>query len=166
MTSLRSRFTSGKALAVIGSAIGIGEYLKLGKGERQSGGGQRSSNITDAMEAVLGAAYLDGGVKAVKKIFEKLFIPMIKINPEDTWSENPKGHLQEISQKKWKTNPVYRLINQKGPAHAKVFTVKVFVNKIIAGQGKGLSKQQAEQNAAENAIEFLRQQETHPDHDS
>ena len=83
LTCLRSRLTSGKALAQIGRSIGLGEYLKLGKGERMSGGQQRASNITDAMEAILGAAYLDRGLKAVEKIFLKLFIPLIEIEPDD-----------------------------------------------------------------------------------
>jgi len=159
LTSLRSRLTSGKALGKVGSAIGLGDQLKLGKGEQKSGGHQRTSNIVDAMEAILGAAYLDGGIKAVSKIFNNLFIPLIAVSPDDIWIDNPKGQLQEVTQGRWKTNPVYHLLSQKGPAHSKVFTVNVIVNNMIAGTGTGLTKQQAEQEAALIAVQMFRKKE-------
>jgi len=155
LTSLRSQMASGKALAKIGLAINLGDNLKLGKGEMKSGGNQRASNVMDAMEAVLGSAYLDGGLKAVRKIFNNLFIPMIKINPEESWLDNPKGQLQQITQKKWKINPTYHVIKQDGPSHLKLFTIEVIVNEMKIGVGKGSTKQEAEQQAAQNTIQIL-----------
>ncbi len=155
LTSLRSQMASGKALAKIGLAINLGDHLKLGKGEMKSGGNQRASNVMDAMEAVLGSAYLDGGLKAVRKIFNNLFIPMIKINPEESWLDNPKGQLQQITQKKWKINPTYHVIKQDGPSHLKLFTIEVIVNEMKIGVGKGSTKQEAEQQAAQNTIQIL-----------
>lgn len=155
LTCLRSRLTSGKALAKIGQTSGLGRQIKLGKGEEQTGGHQRPSNIADAMEAILGAAYLDGGLKAVRKIFIKLFMAEIEVRPDDTWSDNPKGQLQAVAQRKWKANPSYRVISQEGPAHAQRFTVDVLVNGQRSGTGHGRTKQEAEQQAARHALQAL-----------
>ncbi|NLB59574.1 MAG: ribonuclease III [Lentisphaerae bacterium] len=152
LTCMRSRLTSGKALAHIGRAIGLGEYIKLGKGERLSGGQQRSSIITDAMEAILGAAYLDRGLPAVSRIFKKLFIPLIEIEPDDAWSDNPKGQLQVIAQQRWKCNPQYRLLRQEGPSHSKLFTVQVIIGRRALGTGCGATKRAAEQQAAHQTL--------------
>lgn len=155
LTLLRSRLTSGKALARIGSSINLGAAIKLGKGEQASGGHQRDSNITDALEAVLGAAYLDGDLKAVRKIFKTLFVPLIAIHPEDGWHDNPKGQLQVISQRRWKTNPAYRLVSRSGPPHASVFTVEAVISGKVSGTGKGTNKREAEQAAAQQALQNL-----------
>ncbi len=156
LTCLRSRLTSGKALAQIGHAIGLGEYLKLGKGERMSGGHERASNITDAMEAILGAAFLDRGLKAVEKIFLKLFIPLIEIEPDDAWSDNPKGQLQVVAQRRFQANPRYQVVRQDGPSHSKTFTVHALVGGKHVGTGRGLTKRDAEQQAAAHALRQLR----------
>lgn len=156
LTCLRSRMTSGKALAQIGRSIGLGEYLKLGKGERMSGGQQRASNITDAMEAILGAAYLDRGLKAVEKIFHKLFVPLIEIEPDDAWSDNPKGQLQVVAQRRWQANPRYQIVRQDGPSHSKIFTVHAIVGGSHQGTGRGATKREAEQQAAASALRQLR----------
>lgn len=157
LTCLRSRLTSGKALAQVGHSIGLGEHLRLGKGERRSGGQGRSSNVTDALEAVLGAAYLDRGLRAVEKIFGKLFIPLIKIEPNDAWSDNPKGRLQVIAQHRWKSNPQYHVIRQEGPSHSKIFTVRVMVDGTALGMGRGATKRDAEQQAAGHALEQVKE---------
>ncbi|MBU4200724.1 MAG: ribonuclease III [Verrucomicrobia bacterium] len=157
LTCLRSRLTSGKALAKISRSIGLGEYLRLGKGERMSGGQHRASNITDAMEAILGAAYLDRGLKAVEKIFIKLFIPLIEIEPDDAWSDNPKGQLQVIAQRRWKSNPQYHVLRQDGPSHLKVFTIRVSVGGNNVGTGRGATKREAEQNAAQHVLEQMQE---------
>ncbi len=155
LTCLRSSLTSGKALAGIGRTIGLGEYISLGKGELKSGGQQRPSNITDALEAVLGAAYLDRGLPAVKKIFAKQFIPLLKNQSGDIWLDNPKGLLQAVGQRHWKSNPHYNLIQQSGPAHSKIFTVRVTVGSSVQGIGQGSTKRAAEQQAANHALEQL-----------
>lgn len=155
LTLLRSRLTSGKALARIGGAINLGAAIKLGKGEQASGGRQRDSNITDALEAILGAAYLDGDLKAVRKIFQTLFVPLIAIHPEDGWQDNPKGQLQVIAQREWKTNPAYHLVSRVGPPHASMFTVEAVIRGKVSGIGKGASKREAEQSAARQALQAL-----------
>ena len=162
LTTLRTQFTSGKALAMIGKKIDLGDQLKLGKGERRSGGDKRASNIEDAMEAIMGAAYLDGGLKAVNKIFLKLFVPMVEISPESSLKINPKGRLQEITQRKWGMNPVYHVLSEKGLPHSKTFVVEVLINSKPAGKGKGSSKREAEEVAASMAIEKLQEQGSIP----
>lgn len=153
MTMLRSRLSSGKALAQIGQSIQLGDWLQLGKGERQSGGHRRPSNIADALEAVIGAAYLDGGVKAVARIFAKIFLFLLDgVESADALKDNPKGYLQEIIQRRWKKNPHYRLARVSGPAHARIFFVEAEVNGVVAGSGQGVSKRDAEQTAAQDAL--------------
>ena len=156
LTTLRSRVTSGKALAALASDIGIGEYLFVGKGEERSGGRTRRSNLTDAIEAILGAVYIDGGLKGFKKVFNNFFPALIKALDDDLWAANPKGELQEYSQAQWKISPVYHLMDESGPAHASVFTVEVEVNGIRTGHGIGGSKQEAERRAAAMALEKRR----------
>lgn len=156
LTNLRSRLTSGKALAGIGQGIQLGDWLQLGKGEQKSGGHRRPSNITDALEAIIGAAYLDGGLRAVTRIFAKLFLTLMEgIESSDQFEDNPKGRLQEISQRRWKTNPHYRIIRHSGPAHARVFFVETEIKGIVVGTGKGLCRRDAEQCAAQDAIDRI-----------
>lgn len=155
MTSLRSQVTSGQALATIARTLELGEYLLMGKGEQQSGGRARSSNLADALEALLGAAYQDGDMKAVRKIFKKVFVPELAALSGDVWASNPKGKLQEISQRRWKKSPVYHLRKETGPAHAAVFTVDVELDDGISATGEGRSKQNAQREAARQALKML-----------
>ncbi|MFA7157755.1 MAG: ribonuclease III [Kiritimatiellia bacterium] len=157
MTMLRSRLTSGKALAGLGQSIRLGDWLQLGRGEQKSGGNRRPSNITDAFEAVIGAAFLDGGIVAVSRIFHKLFLGLLKgiDSSSDQLEDNPKGRLQELVQRRWKTNPHYRVVKQTGPAHARIFFVQAEINGQAAGLGRGACKRDAEQDAARDAVERI-----------
>lgn len=156
LTAFRSQITSGKALASIASDIELGEHVRVGKGEERSGGRHRPSNLADCIEAVIGAAYIDGGIKAAQKIFKKLFIPCIEGLSGDVWEGNPKGKLQEYSQRTWRAGPRYRVRNTAGPAHATTFTVEVTLHDGTCAVGSGQSKQQAERQAARNALHKLR----------
>lgn len=155
LTCLRSRLASGKALARLASAIELGRFIQLGKGEQQSGGRQRESVLTDALEAILGAAYLDGRLKAVEKIFRTLFVPSIEIRTDDLWTDNPKGRLQVVAQQRWKANPSYRQARVDGPAHERVFTVEVSARGHRLATGRGSTKRDAEQDAARAALTAL-----------
>lgn len=152
LTRMRSRLTNTKTLARIASSIQLGEHLLLGRGEQQSGGHKRTSNLGDALEAVLGAAYLDGGVKAVSRIFDKLFGGEIEATGADRWQDNPKGALQEVSQRTWRTSPRYHLVKEEGPAHARHFTVEVVISGNVLATGHGTSKRDAETDAATQAL--------------
>ena len=155
LTALRSRVTSGKALAALARDIDIGEYLLVGKGEEHSGGRERASNLTDALEAIFGAVYIDGGIRGFDKVFARLFHPLIDELGDDVWDGNPKGRLQEHAQAEWRCSPVYRLISSQGPAHAATFTVEVEMNGRRCGRGEGRSKQEAERLAATVALEAI-----------
>ena len=155
LTKMRSLLTSGDTLAAIAATIDIGEHLQMGKGEAQSGGAERPSNLTDAMEAVIGAAFLDRGLSAVSKIFETLFWDKLQELPEESDINNPKSALQEHCQKELKTSPVYRLLREEGPSHARVFHMEVLVENEVCGVGEGSSKRDAEQVAASVALEKL-----------
>lgn len=155
LTTYRSQITSGKALADLAADIDIGEYLKMGRGEIASGGRSRASNLADAFESVLGAAYLDGGVKAVDKIFTLLFLPCIAGLSGDVWADNPKGKLQDYAQRQLKTSPRYSIVKRDGPPHATVFTVEASLSDGVQAEGVGANKQEAETEAAKKMIEKL-----------
>jgi len=155
LTAVRSLVTSGKALAGLAKSIDLGSYLLVGKGEEASGGRRRQSGLADAFEAVLGAVYLDAGLKGVKKVFKKLFVRLIEEAGDDMWRGNPKGKLQEMVQARWKSNPVYNLTGQNGPPHAAIFSVEVLVGGKIVGSGTGSTKQSAECRAASAALDHF-----------
>ncbi|OVE75411.1 ribonuclease III [bacterium E08(2017)] len=155
LTSFRSQVTNGKALADIGMSIGVGEYIKMGRGEEGSGGRTRSSNLADAMESILGAAYLDGGRKAVDKIFSRIFVPAIDNLNGDVWADNPKGKLQDYSQKTLKGSPRYKIVKREGPPHSTVFTVEASLPDGKTGTGQGNNKQEAETEAAKQILEDI-----------
>lgn len=162
LTSYRSQTTNGQILAEIAQSIDLGTFIKMGKGEENSGGRKRESNLADALEAVIGAAYLDGGLKAVNKIFEQLFVPKLENLSGDVWDGNPKGKLQELSQRQWKGSPRYRIVSKDGPPHAAIFTVEVALADGSAGTGKGRNKQEAEARAAADALSRLDMQKNQP----
>jgi len=155
MTALRSRVTSGRALAKIARDIELGDFLKMGKGEEQSGGRKRASNLADALEAVIGAAWIDGGIRATHKLFKTLFQPRIDALSGNVWEGNPKGQLQEYTQAHWKASPQYRVTGTDGPPHAAVFSVEVLIPGGRAFSGQAGSKQKAEAVAAAAALESL-----------
>ncbi len=156
MTRLRSSITSTRALAEIAEDLEIGRYLMLGRGEQLTGGSNKTSNLADALEAILGAAYIDGGCQAVRKIFRNVFLPRLSDCMEVDYIENPKGKLQETCQRKWKINPRYRLLQEQGPSHDKTYTMNVYLNEHIVGSGTAANKKEAERQAAIMAIERIR----------
>jgi ribonuclease-3 len=158
MTALRSRVTSGKALSAIGRDIDLGAFIKIGKGEERSGGRERASNLADALEAIIGAAWLDGGVKATDKIFRKLFKSRIDSLEGDLLTGNPKGRLQELTQARWKNSPSYHVINTEGPPHSTVFYVKVVLPDGRSATGQANSKQKAEAAAARAMLDKINPQ--------
>ncbi|MFU8779880.1 MAG: ribonuclease III [Kiritimatiellia bacterium] len=161
LTQRRSQMTSGKALAAVAREAGLGLYLRLGKGEWRSGGHIRQGNLADLLEALFGAAWLDGGVKAVQRMFDTLLLPVLP-GPEhkNLQRANPKGMLQEMVQARWKQAPVYMLVDTNGPAHAQVFTVSVTLPDGRMWEGTGAGRQSAEVAAASKALDAL---DTAPD---
>lgn len=155
LTQLRSRLTNTQTLFRVGQQWELVCHLRLGKGEAKSQFTRRTTTIPDAVEAVLGAVYLDGGLKAARKLFLRWFAPALEEQTDDFWTDNPKGGLQELVQKKWRTNPVYRLIKVEGPAHDRTFTCQVDIHGQPFGTGTASSKRQAESLAAVEALKKL-----------
>ena len=154
MSKLRSRLTEDRKLAQIGAAIGIGAHLHLGHGEEKNGGAARASNLADAVEAIIGAAWIDGGARAANKIFKKVFLPELDGMKTISGKSNPKGDLQEYAQSHGFGVPVYETIETTGPEHDRIFTLEVTAccKKWKASAG---SKREAERLAAFQALEEL-----------
>lgn len=152
LTRLKSAMISGRALAAAARLLGLGEYLRMGKGEASSGGAERDSNLEDALEALAGAVWLDGGLKASRRFFEKHVFRLLGTG--DAVQINPKGALQEYAQKKGYAIPEYRMMEESGPDHARCYTVEVTVS-AYAFRGEGTSRREAEKKAAEKAVRHL-----------
>ncbi len=155
LTKLRSHLTSSANLARVAEEIGLGEFLRLGRGEQQTGGQTRASNLTDAMESVIGAAYLDGGLRGARKIFEKVLMRSLDAPTEIHAQDNPKGRLQELVQQRWRLTPKYRLIAEEGPSHNRIYTVQVLIRGTAYGTGSGNNKRAAEMEAARAAYQEI-----------
>lgn len=134
-------------------SMGLGRFLLLGKGEDASGGREKPSILSDALEALIGAIYIDGGYEAVQKTVLKLLGDKIKLASEGKLSSDFKTKLQEYLQDRDHNVRIeYRVIDQSGPDHNKEFTVAALANNVALGIGTGASKAKAEQAAAENAL--------------
>ena len=156
MSQLRSRLTEDRKLAQIGISIGIGKFLHLGRGEEKNGGAERASNLADAVEAIIGAAWIDGGARAANKIFKKVFIPELEEMQDGAAEQsNPKGDLQEYAQSHGYNIPAYETIETTGPEHDRVFTLEVTACE-KTWQASAGSKREAERLAALQALEALR----------
>ena len=154
LTKLRASLVCEKALDVFAQQLGLGEYLRLGKGEEMTGGRNRPSILADAFEAVIAALYLDGGCQAAQK-FVLSFIPKNLDVKSANQLADYKTTLQEIIQQNREEKIEYVLADEKGPDHAKVFTAEVLLNSNVIGVGEGSSKKQAEQNAAREALKLM-----------
>lgn len=150
LTQMRSNLVNETRLAAIARQIGLGENLRLGRGERQSGGQNKSSILADALEALFAAIYLDGGFKAAFKVVQMLFEAVL-----GAASFDPKSELQELAQRRYQITPSYHLLSEKGPDHDKSFTVALSLADIEV-KGSGKSKKQAEKMAALRALHKLK----------
>ena len=155
MTKVRAYAVCEDALAQWGKQTNLGQMLYLGKGEDQTGGREKNSMVSDTVEAMLGAIYLDGGYEIVKDIILKELAQRIAKGLECMGSKDYKTSLQEFVQKKPGSHIGYETIDQSGPDHQRVYTVKVSVNSECMGSGKGNSKKEAEQQAARQALKTL-----------
>jgi ribonuclease-3 len=154
LTKLRSRLVSREALKVHASALDLGRYLMMGRGEEASGGRARTSTLADAFEALIGAIYLDSDLETVRKFILAQAQENLAQIAEEPVDINPKGQLQELLQSISPLSPVYETISQSGPEHEKIFVVQVIWEGKALGQGSGRSKKQAETAAALKALEL------------
>ncbi|HSP55530.1 MAG TPA: ribonuclease III [Dehalococcoidia bacterium] len=155
LSQLRAILVRWDALARVAGRINLGDYLVLGRGEEMSGGRERPSNLAAALEALIGASFLDGGMTAARKLVLKLLKPDFEEIAAQGVTADSKSELQHLAQTRWHEIPAYRLLSSEGPDHAKLFTVEVLVGNQVVGQGQGRNKKQAELNAARQALETL-----------
>ena len=151
MTKIRSMYVCENALYEYAMLLDFPKYVKVGKGEEASGGKTRKATLADMFESFLGAVYLDQGYKKAKEIVYEIVIPFIKEKPE-TFFMDYKSKLQELVQTT-KKSVTYELIKEEGPAHDRTFTISVIMQGIVLGTGVAKSKKEAEQIAAQHALE-------------
>ena len=153
LTRMRADMVCEKTLAAVANSIHLGDHLLLGHGEEQGGGRSRNSILADAMESVIAACFLDGGMEAALRFIKRFIlveVPVTKLHNADY-----KTQLQELVQQKRNQVLSYTLAGETGPDHDKQFEVEVSLNGKVVGRGKGSSKKRAEQDAARAAIENL-----------
>lgn len=156
LSKLRASVVCEAMLSEKSKALKIGQNMRFGHGEEMSGGRERISILADAFEAVIGAIYLDGGIEAATGfILEQLEEDIYKMKKVFKTLDS-KTNLQEIIQKNSSSPISYKIVDEQGPAHKRIFTAQVIHNNKILGQGQGNSKKEAEQMAAYNAIEKMK----------
>ena len=151
LTKIRALVVCENALVDIACRIKLGSYILLGRGEDKSGGRQRKSILADTVEAIIGAIYLDQGLEQARDFILKHLEESIQTTA-DGEVRDFKSRLQEIVQARCSHNVHYETIEERGPLHAKVFEVGVFYDHHLLAEGKGKSKKEAEQNAAERVL--------------
>ncbi|MFA5389372.1 MAG: ribonuclease III [Candidatus Omnitrophota bacterium] len=152
LTRYKSQLVSGEALGRIAKELGIGEYLLLGKGEEASGGRKHVSNLMCAMEAIIGAIFLDGGLKTAHAFINRVFRPEIQLVKEGKGLKDYKSIFQQTVLRKFKTTPSYRVLSEIGPDHKKHFIVEALAAGKRYGIGSGPNKKSAEQASAKEAL--------------
>ena len=152
LTRTRAALVCEGSLAEVAGLLDLGTHLKLGRGEAAGGGRNRPSILADAVEAILAAVYLDGGIGSVRKMIQRFILDRAE---EKSENRDYKTALQEIVQRSSGQVLSYRLIDTTGPDHAKIFAVAVDLNGMTIGKGEGRSKKEAEQSAAHTAIQGL-----------
>ena len=154
LTRMRADMVCETSLAAIAARLNLGEHLLLGHGEERFGGRNRASILADAVESVIAAAFLDGGMEAARGIITRFVL--CDVPTERLHNTDYKTALQELVQQKKNQVLCYRLVGESGPDHDKSFTAQVLLNDQIVGEGVGSSKKRAEQDAARVALEKLK----------
>ena len=154
MTRMRSELVSEKALYEVAKTIDLGKYIRIGKGEEHMGGRERPSVLSDIVESVTAAIYLDSGMDAAKDFVMRFVLNDVHMASAEV-SDDYKSALQELIQHDPSNILSYELIEEKGPDHSKIFTFAALLNGEVVGTGSGSTKKSAEQAAARNALEKL-----------
>lgn len=156
LSKIKAGIVCEKGLSCVAKELGLNKTLVLGKGESMSGGAERSSNLEDAFEAVMGAIYMDSDYETVKNIILSVMKGIIHEVVENHGIEDSKTALQEYVQSKGQQSIEYVITGESGPDHAKVYNMAVYIGGEIAGEGTGKSKKDAQQNAAKSALDFIK----------
>ena len=153
LTNLRSTLVKTSTLAEIAQDLQLGNFLYLSKGEEEGGGRKNASILADTFEAFLGALFLDQGLTVAASLINTYLLPKLPVILAERLYKDAKSTLQERVQDELKVSPAYSVLKEEGPDHAKEFTIGVSVNGTLLAEGKGKSKQEAEQAAAARALE-------------
>ncbi len=155
LTNWRASLVNGDSLAQVAKDLGIEEFILMSKGEaRDKNSKARQYILANAMESIIGAVYLEKGLKEVAKFIDKLIISKLKSILETKAYIDPKSLFQEKSQEKLGITPNYKVLNSEGPDHAKLFKIGVYLDKELIATGEGYSKQEAQVKAAQTALEI------------
>jgi len=163
LTALRAALVRSTTLARFARELGLGRYLLLGRGEAASGGRERLPLLCAAFEALIGAILLDQGLEAAEAFVLRFMEPAVERIVANQLDKDAKSELQELSQGRWQLTPVYRTVAERGPDHAKEFTIEVLIGNRVFGRGTGRNKQAAAQQAAREALKALAEMEDIPD---
>jgi ribonuclease III len=156
LTSLRAALVNYQTMAKVAKSVELENFILLSKGEAKDTGRARDVILANAMEAVIGAIYLDAGYFEAKKIIGQFIVaPNLNQIIESELYKDPKSRLQEIVQEKLKLTPTYQLLEEWGPDHKKIFRMGVYFNGEVVAQGEGYSKQEAEVEAAKMALKII-----------
>lgn len=156
LTKMRARIVHEEGLARVARTLRLGELLLLGRGESQSGGRDKNSILADALEAVLGAVYLSGGLEPALVLVDRCFGDMLEEVASGAGRLDYKTLLQEMSHEKLKLSPRYRVVSESGPEHSKLFEVEVCIGEGVYARASGRNKKEAEQSAARTTLERLK----------
>lgn len=152
LTNWRSALVKGKNLAKVAKKLGLGDYLRLSRGEELSGGREKAYILANTVEALIGAIYLDAGFDSARKFIMKHIVTMLDEIISQGLDVDPKSRIQELAQEKLNLTPRYELISETGPDHDKQFVMGIYFDLTLVADGSGSSKQEAEQAAAANAM--------------
>ncbi len=155
LTRLRAALVRTESLASLAQQMGLGEALRMGRGEETTGGRERQTNLCAVFEALVGALYLDQGLPAVQEFVIPQLNPLLEQIITAALDRDARSTLQEWSQAELNLTPIYRTVSASGPDHQKEFLVEVLIGDVVAGQGIGRSKQAGAQAAARSALENI-----------
>lgn len=165
LTNLRAQLVNTKSLAEIARELGFGKYLILSKGEEESKGRENQSMLANCFEAFIGALFLDQGVEPVAKFLNEVLLKKAQDYVSKKAFKDPKSLLQEKVQSRKLNSPIYKVLKEEGPAHARIFTVGAYVGEKLLAKGLGHSKQEASEGAAKNALDKFTILRKKPDND-
>ncbi|NVM57343.1 MAG: ribonuclease III [Desulfobacterales bacterium] len=155
LSRMRATIVNEPQLAAVAQSLNLGDHLLLGRGETLAHGQEKRSILADALEAVIAAVYLDGGLQAAFEVIKRQFSRIIPRVPEMLAAEDFKSRLQELVQVRFKTVPHYEVVAESGPDHDKIFEVRLSIGTFLVTHGTGKSKKVAEQAAARVALQKL-----------
>lgn len=159
LTSWRAALVNSKMLSMVAREMDLNDFLLLSRGEKRETGKARDYILANTFEALVGSMYLDRGLAETRRFVEHQLLPKISLVQEEHLFQDAKSRFQEVAQEKVNITPVYKLLKESGPDHVKHFVIGAFLGNELVGQGEGFSKQEAEEQAAKEALEKFEKEE-------